>query len=229
MSAKEIEGYSSTRPTPWAAMPYLRAWNFLRNGPRLPGGLDETHARLQDVDVELDLLVGKRIEPALLIRRPSGTAEPGAADVRAIAERADKVGVETNELASPDHPTRGLAEPGIGPAPGCEKPGLDPLAAEFDVHLMENRPQRRLADAGSQFLAHPCHARLADGDGNQHGLDLVIGLDHPGAFRHAGTTGDLVTHLLERIGALEVEPVGGDAPAGPRGRASRNRYPGPRP
>src|SRR5262249_53699191 len=78
----------------------------------LLGHLAEAHARLDQVDVVVDLLVGEAVEPLLLVARPSRPAEEGAREIGAIAEGANEVGVEAYQLAGADDAVAAFLEPG---------------------------------------------------------------------------------------------------------------------
>ena len=159
-------------------------------------------------DIGLDLLMGIGVEPPLFVRRLAGTAEPGARDIGTVAEGSDEIGVEGHQLSGPDDAIAALPEPRICPPAGSQKTGLDPFATHGDVHLVEMRPQLVLRDPGAQVLVHLRHPGLAHGDGNKHRLDLVVGLDGPGALHDFLSVGDGASPLLERPGAGGVEMVG---------------------
>src|SRR5258708_36808288 len=128
----------------------------------------------------MDLLEGEAVELALLGRGAAGTAAEAARDVGAIAEGADEVGVEADEVAGTDDAVARLLEPRVGAAARGEKTAFHPLAAHAEVRVAEEGEELVLADAGAERLMHACHPRLADRDGVVHAGDLVGGFDDAG-------------------------------------------------
>src|ERR1019366_8494596 len=137
----------------------------------------EAHTGSKNLYVMTDLLDGERIESALLLGRPAGTAIKRPADVGAITDRPDEIGVEADEIASLDNAIRAFLKPRIGPGARCQKARLDPLAAERNVGVMQFGPELILGDAGTQHMAHPRHPRIGGRDGAFDAGNLRRGLD----------------------------------------------------
>src|SRR5258708_28562763 len=107
----------------------------------------------------MDLLEGEAVELALLGRGAAGTAAEAARDVGAIAEGADEVGVEADEVAGPDDTIARLLEPRVGAAARGEEAAFHPLAAHAEAGVAEEGEELVLADPRAQRLVHARHPR----------------------------------------------------------------------
>src|SRR5258707_899105 len=92
--------------------PRARHFSFVLEaaGRKLERALDQllrSQARLQHIEIVLDLLPGQAIELALLRCRLAGPAEIGAREIRAIAVRPDQIGIEAHQLARSDDAVAG--------------------------------------------------------------------------------------------------------------------------
>src|SRR6266852_3851182 len=96
----------------------------------------------------VDLLGREAVEVALSARRRMRAAEEGAGHVGEVAVRADQIGIEGDEIAGLDPLVAGLLVPRVGAGARTQQSCLEILAAERDVGLVENRPERVLGDAG---------------------------------------------------------------------------------
>src|SRR5262245_66358707 len=81
--------------------------------PGFLGDLAEGQAGRDDADVVLHLIVGHAVERPLLAARPPRPAAEGAREVGIVAEAADGVRVQGDELAGPHAPPTRLVAPGL--------------------------------------------------------------------------------------------------------------------
>ena len=158
------------------------------------------------------LLEGQAVELALGVRRPAAAAEEGAGEIGVVAEAADHVGIEGDQVAVADRAAPGLLEPWVGARPGAEQAGLDVVAVLLDHAFVEQRPELVLADPGAQRVQHAGDRLLGRGEGGADAADLLGQLDRAGAL-------DRILRVEERE-ALRgqggrrgvVDPLEGDPP-----------------
>jgi hypothetical protein len=123
---------------------------------------------------------------------------------------SDQIRIQGNQLTVLNHAIAALLVPGIGARTGIQHACFDPLAAERDVLLMEQRPQSLLADAGLEGFAHDSDAGFAGADRVAHGAELLFCLDAPRLLGDGLAFDDLDTAGTQGEVAHPVEAIHGE-------------------
>ena len=98
-------------------------------------------------------------------------------------------------------------KPWIGARPRRQNAGFNPLAAANNIFGVQARPQKIFRNARANLLAHRVHCNRAGGVGAAHRLNLVVRLNHAGAFHHLLAADNFNPGLAQKIRAFGIQFV----------------------